>query len=340
MKTTSNLGLERPPFGQFARQVVGLRTDTLEQCLEKQRQTGCRLGTILQELGILNRQQVAEVLRAEARWVANALEADIAPMSFPYPTFLSMCMPAYNEKPNIEETLSSACAILPEFVQQFEVVVVDDGSQDGTGDIVARFAANDPRIRLVRHPANRGYGAAVTTGLRAARGELVAFTDSDGQFSFLDLPQLLIHLDGHDAVLGYRYNRADNWMRKFNAWCWGRLIRVVLGVRVRDLDCAFKLFRREVIDALELTATGAAINAEMLSQCVQAGLRMCETPVMHYPRFQGTPTGAALRVIVRAFRELPRLYWQRVGRVPTPSRVPVPERIPAINGHRQPNSVP
>jgi len=333
MKTNETLGLERPPFGQFARQVVGLRTDALEQCLEQQRQRGCRLGTILQELGFLTRAQVAEVLRAEARWVANALAPDVAPLDFPYPAFLSMCMPAYNEKYNIEETLDSACAILPEFVRQFEVVVVDDGSHDGTGDIVAAYAERDPRIRLVRHPGNRGYGAAVTTGLRAARGDLVAFTDSDGQFSFLDLPQLLIHLDGHDAVLGYRYNRADNWMRKVNAWCWGRLIRLVLGVRVRDLDCAFKLFRREVIDGLELTSTGAAINAEILSQCVRAGLRMCETPVMHYPRFQGTPTGAALRVIIRAFRELPRLYCQRVG------RAPALERVPVMNGRHETHSM-
>jgi hypothetical protein len=318
MKTTPMLGLERPPFGQFARQVVGLRTAELEQCLEQQRRSGERLGTILRELGLLSREQISQVLREEARWVANALQPDLQPHRFPYPAFLSLCMPAYNEKDNIQDTLDSACAIVPEFVEHFEVVVVDDGSRDGTGDIVGQYAARDPRVRLVRHPVNRGYGAAVTSGLRAAYGDLVAFTDSDGQFSFLDLPQLLIHLDGHDAVLGYRYNRADNWVRKLNAWCWNRLIRLVLGVRVRDLDCAFKLFRREVIDTLELTSTGAAINAEILSQCVQASLKMCETPVMHYPRFHGAPTGAALRVIYRAFRELPRLYWQR--------------RAPALNG--------
>lgn len=311
MNASSTLGLERPPFGQFARQVIGLRTNDLEECLQKQRQTGDRLGTILRELGFLTRAQVMEVLRAEAHWVAQALKADLGPRGFPYPAFFSLCMPAFNEQDNIEDTLDSACAILPEFVERFEVVVVDDGSHDATATVVTRYAERAPQVRLERHPQNRGYGAAVTTGLRAARGDLVAFTDSDGQFSFLDLPQLLIRLDGHDAVIGYRYQRADNHLRKLNAWCWGRLIRLVLGVQVRDLDCAFKLFRREVVDCLELTSTGAAINAEILSQCVRGGLKICETPVMHYPRFRGAPTGAALRVILRAFRELPRLYRQR-----------------------------
>jgi glycosyltransferase involved in cell wall biosynthesis len=239
------------------------------------------------------------------------LHADIAPESFPYPAFLSLCMPAYNEQANIEDTLDAACAVLPVFVQRFEIVVVDDGSRDGSGEVIARYARHEPRVRLVRHPVNRGYGAAVSTGLRAAEGDLVAFTDSDGQFSVLDVPQLLTHLDGHDAVIGYRHHRADNLLRVLNAWCWNRLIRLVLGVRVRDLDCAFKLFRREVIDGLELTSTGAAINAEILAQCVRRGVKIFETPVMHYPRCRGTPTGAALRVIYRAFHELPRLYWQR-----------------------------
>jgi hypothetical protein len=311
MRTASPIELERPPFGQFVRQVVGLRTEELQKGLEQQRQSGERLGAILRDLGMLTRAQIAQVLRAEAQWVANALQPDIAPARFPYPAFLSLCMPAYNERANIEDTLDTACAVLPVFVERFEVVVVDDGSRDGTGEAVARYGRHEPRVRLACHPANRGYGAAVSTGLRAAEGDLIAFTDSDGQFSLLDVPQLLTHLDGNDAVIGYRYHRADPWLRLLNAWCWNRLIRAVLGVRVRDLDCAFKLFRREVIDGLELTSTGAAINAEILAQCVRRGLKIFETPVMHYPRCRGTPTGAALRVIYRAFHELPRLYWHQ-----------------------------
>src|SRR5262249_30862994 len=132
MSTFSPIGLERPLFGQFARQVVGLRSDALQKCLDRQRHSGDRLGAILRELGLLSRAQVAQVLRAEAQWVAQALQADMAPTGFPYPAFLSLCMPAYNERANIEDTLDAAGAMLPEFVRRFEIVVVDDGSTDGT----------------------------------------------------------------------------------------------------------------------------------------------------------------------------------------------------------------
>lgn len=299
--------LERPPFGQFVRQVAPITCSELAEALEHQRQHGGRVGEILRDRGLLNDRQIAEVLMLQARWVAANMQAEMAPSELPYPTFLSLCMPAYNEEENIESCLDAACAILPEFVERFEVIVVDDGSRDDTGDLVASYAQRHECVRLVQHEKNRGYGAAVTTGLKSAQGDLVIFTDSDGQFSLLDLPQLLMHLDDHDVVLGYRHCRADVGMRRLNAWSWNQLVRLILKVCVRDLDCAFKLFRREIIDGLQLTSTGACINAEILVQCTQAKLRMCEIPVKHYPRHHGAPTGAALRVIMRAFRELPEL---------------------------------
>jgi hypothetical protein len=310
---TSVLDLERPQFGRIVRQVVPMHCADLERCLEIQRQAGGRvgLGQVLLREGLITREQVREVLQFQAMWVATAMRGDLGTGTFPCPTLLSLCLPAYNEEANIEDTLDGACAILPAFVQRFEVVVVDDGSRDRTAEVVSRYAAVRPEVRLVRHEQNRGYGAAVSTGLRAARGDLVAFTDADGQFSLLDLPGFLTRILDHDVVIGYRYSRADPWHRNLNAWGWNRLVRLFLGVRVRDLDCAFKVFRREVVDGLKLTATGAAINAEILAQCVHGGLRICEVPVSHYPRCNGAPTGAALRVIGRAFRELPPLWKYR-----------------------------
>ena len=311
------VGLERPLFGQIARHVAGLRCADLHSCLEEQNHTGGRLGEILRKRGLLTGSQVADILRAQARWIAEARKGDLAPSGLPYPAFLSLCMPAFNEAANIADTILAALTILPEFFDRFEVVVVDDGSADATGEIVARLAEPDDRVRLVRHETNRGYGAAVTSGLRAARGDLVAFTDSDGQFSLLDLPQLLCLLDQCDVAVGYRYRRADPWQRSLNAWGWNCLIRFLLGVRVNDLDCAFKLFRREALDRLCLTASGAAINAEIMAQCFRNGLRVAETPVNHFPRYGGAPTGARLQVIYRAFRELPQLwkYRQPAGRL-------------------------
>jgi hypothetical protein len=138
-------------------------------------------------------------------------------------------------------------------------------------------------------------------------------------------------MESCDVVVGYRYRRADPWHRLLNAWDWNRLIRFVLGVRIRDLDCAFKLFRREVIDRLRLAATGAAINAEIMVQCARGGLRIAEVPVAHYPRCHGAPTGAALRVIAKAFRELPRLWKYRYE----PGLLPmVNGKVPAEYAHR------
>jgi hypothetical protein len=329
----SLISLERPTFGQCARQVLGLHSEELADCLEQQIRQGARLGEVFRHRGMATREQIAEILKLQARWVATALQADMKPAGFPHATFLSLCMPAYNEATNIEDTLDAACAILPEFVQRFEIVVVDDGSKDDTAELVTRYAAREPRVRLVRHEENCGYGAAVSTGLRTAAGDLVAFTDSDGQFTILDLPQLLIGMEGSDVVVGYRYRRADNWVRRMNARAWGWLIRTVLGVRVKDLDCAFKLFPRRVIDDLQLTATGAAINAEILVQCVQRGYRIREFPVTHYPRYHGAPTGAALRVIFKAFRELPRLWKYRFNGAAKPESPPPlePAPVPAAN---------
>ncbi len=134
----------------------------------------------------------------------------------------------------------------------------------------------------------------------------------------MDLPQLLHRLEKSDVVIGYRYRRADPWPRRLNAWAWTTLVRVLLDVRVRDLDCAFKLFRREVIDRLNLTTTGACVNAEIMAQCVRADLAIHEIPVMHYPRYHGTQTGASLRVIAQAFRELPGLWKYRRSLLASP----------------------
>lgn len=231
-----------------------------------------------------------------------------------YKAFLSLCLPAYNEQDCIVETLAAALAALTPLVASLEVIVVDDGSRDATAERVQSVAAGDPRVRLVSHECNRGYGAAVTSGLRAACGDLVMFADSDGQFDFRDAARLLARLEHHDFVVGYRHRRVESFQRRLNAWAWGRLVRLLYGVRLRDLDCAFKLFRREVVERLRLTATGACINAELMCQCRRAGFCFAEVAVEHHPRKSGRSTGSSLAVIARAFRELPYLQTEPAPR--------------------------
>lgn len=306
------LAIERPAFGQFARQVACIRTSDLVGALQEQQQYGGKIGEILCRGNLLTNSQRLEALRLQSRWVATALAGDMLSGTLPYATFLSVCMPAFNEANNIRSTLEAATVVLPELVDRFELVVVDDGSSDGTASEVEKFGQETGApVRLIQHPVNRGYGAAVTSGLRAASGELVMFTDADGQFNLLDLPPFLAAMEQHDVAIGYRFDRAEKGIRKLNSWAWTKLVSCLLNIQVRDLDCAFKLFRRKLLDRLQLSAQGAVINAEIMTQCAGLDLNVCQLPVMHYPCYFGMQTGANLRVIARAFQELPRMLRYR-----------------------------
>ncbi len=217
---------------------------------------------------------------------------------------LSVFFPCHNEVDNLERLVASAREVLPQFAREWEVIIVDDGSSDGTGALADRLAGADPRVRVVHHPVNRGYGGALRSGFAAARYEYVFFTDGDGQFDLDELSLLLPLLDRADLALGYRLRRADPLHRKLYAWGYHLLIRTVLGLKVRDIDCAFKLIPRRVLEAVSLTSTGALISAELLLRARQAGFTWAQVGVHHYPRTAGQSSGGSLRVIMRMFREL------------------------------------
>jgi len=221
---------------------------------------------------------------------------------------LSFFFPAYNEEASVGAMIEDACRILPDLALEWEVIPVNDGSRDGTGAVMERFAAMDPHIRPAHHETNRGYGSALITGFRAARYDWIFFTDGDRQFALQELSLLLEKKDEADLVLGYRRHRSDPVCRKINAFMWGALVSFLFGLKVRDLDCAFKLIKRQVLDGMELTASGAFISTELLVKAHRAGFRFAEVGVSHYPRVAGVPTGAQFRVILRAFQELFRLY--------------------------------
>lgn len=221
---------------------------------------------------------------------------------------LSVILPAYNEEQVIAQTVSEILQVLYEWqggwLEDFEVVVVNDGSADNTAAIVSSLSANDQHVRLVSHPVNQGYGAALVTGFAAATQELSFFMDSDGQFDIHDLRQFFPFIDMYDAVLGYRIDRQDAWIRKVNAWGWKQVVSLVLGVHVRDLDCAFKLLHTDFLHAYPLQSRGATINAELLYKLNHAHCTYKEVGVHHLPRRSGQATGANPLVIARAFMEL------------------------------------
>lgn len=230
---------------------------------------------------------------------------------------ISAFFPAYNEEANIAALCLKTAAVLQRISPDWEVVAVNDGSRDATAAVVEALHAKEPRIRVVSHGVNQGYGAAVKTGFASAQKDWIFFTDGDGQFDVAELESRLAPLmEGHDLVVGYRIKRADPFQRRANAWAWGTLVRTLFGLKgVRDIDCAFKIVRRGVFEKFKLETTGAMISTELLVKSQKNGFRIAEVGVSHYPRTAGVQTGAKLAVIARAFKELFLYFmkWQSQG---------------------------
>jgi glycosyltransferase involved in cell wall biosynthesis len=225
------------------------------------------------------------------------------------PGALSLVLPAHNEEANIAPVVARALEVLPHFADRFEVIVVDDGSRDNTGRIAADIAAVEPRVRVVRHPRNRGYGAALTSGFAASTGDWVMFMDSDRQFDLADLRLLAPFVEEYDIVAGFRLERSDPLHRRVFAEVFNVVVRFLFGVHLRDIDCAFKIFRGNLARSLELSAPGALINTEMQAKARRQGARLMQVGVHHYPRVAGEASGGSPRVILRAMRETVLLWW-------------------------------
>jgi glycosyltransferase involved in cell wall biosynthesis len=221
---------------------------------------------------------------------------------------LTVFLPSHNEEGNIERVVGGFRSTLPEAADNFEIIVVDDGSSDRTGKLADRLAAEDPHVKVVHHERNRGYGGAVISGIRAASQPYVLLCDGDGQFDPADVKLLAAHIGDCDCVIGRRRHRADPLMRRVNGRVWTILMRLLFGINAHDIDCGFKLFRREILEGVELHAKGAMISTELMARLAGNGARICEVEVKHLPRLAGEQSGNSLKVIARAFRELFALY--------------------------------
>ncbi|MCX5726257.1 MAG: glycosyltransferase family 2 protein [Candidatus Saganbacteria bacterium] len=221
---------------------------------------------------------------------------------------ISIFFPAFNEESSIEKTVSKALGVAPSLFSGFEIIIVDDGSRDKTGEIIGLLSRHNKNVRAVHHSINKGYGAALKSGFAASSKELIFYTDGDGQFDISEIRNLLPYLKEADLVIGYRIKRSDPWYRLLFAKMYGFAIGLLFNLWVKDVDCAFKLIRKKVLSSIDLKSDGAFISAELLIRAKKKGFKIKQVGVHHYPRLGGKPTGAKISVILKAFYELFKLW--------------------------------
>jgi len=217
---------------------------------------------------------------------------------------LSVVVPCFNEAGNVAHVVAQATEVGRQLASELEIIVVDDGSTDDTARILASLRAAVPELQVVVHPQNRGYGAAVRSGLDRARMDYIFLTDGDGQFDLGELPAAIELLDTHDVVAGYRTRRQDGCWRQLWGRAWTTLVNQAFGLRVRDANCAFKLVPQSLLSSSDLRSEGALISAELLFEAQRSDLSVGQCAVSHYPRQAGRQSGASFPVIATAFIEL------------------------------------
>ena len=205
---------------------------------------------------------------------------------------ISITLPAYNEAENIEALSEEIMGYFEAKKIPYEIIIVDDGSADATGKIADVLAAKHKTISVIHHSPNQGYGRSLLDGFKASRYEYLFFTDADRQFKISSLDEFIPHVReaNVDMVIGYRIDRQDPFMRKFLSGCFNLLIRIVFGLKVKDIDCAFKLFKKKAFEALNIKTTDFLFNAELLTKARIKNYSIREVGVRHHPRAGGTST--------------------------------------------------
>lgn len=230
---------------------------------------------------------------------------------------LSVFFPTYNEEENLKTTVSKAVEVLEKLVPKWEIIIINDGSTDGTGEVAKNLAKNDKRIRVISHEVNKGYGEALKSGFYNARYNTIAYNDSDGQFDFSEITKFIDKLDDSDLIIGYRIKRADPLFRLLFGKGWALSLFLFFGLKLHDVDCGFKMVRKKVIEKIPRlqSSRGGMINAELAIKAKKSGFRLSEVGVTHHPRRAGKPTGASVRVIIRSYVDLVKLRWRFLDKI-------------------------
>lgn len=222
---------------------------------------------------------------------------------------LSVIIPAYNEEKNIEDTINDIFDVLPGIANDFEVIVINDGSKDRTPEILSNLKNKYRGLEIICHEKNRGYGNALISGFNKANKEYIFFMDADKQFNFKEIERLLIFKDNYDIITGVRIERNDGLLRELTGTIFNFIVKFIFKIPIMDINCGFKLFKTEVIKELNLYSAGALINTEILAKTKRNNRSLMLVGVSHYPRKEGRQTGASLKVIFRALLEIAALKY-------------------------------
>ena len=245
---------------------------------------------------------------------ASAIPLDRPSTTVAFPYGLSVFFPAYNDAPSLPALIGRAFEVLDRSTADFEVIVVNDGSADNTAEVLESLRqVHGPRLRVITHPQNRGYGGALRTGFAAATKEFVFYTDGDGQYDVGELPKLLDAVwPDVGLVNGYKIRRQDPWHRIVIGACYNQFARFLFGVRLRDIDCDFRLIRRSLLQRCHLESSSGTICVELVRKLESSGARVVEIPVSHYPRHHGRSQFFRVRSLATTFAQLWRLYYRLV----------------------------
>ncbi|MFQ5864018.1 MAG: glycosyltransferase family 2 protein [bacterium] len=238
-----------------------------------------------------------------------------------YPEGITIVLPAYNEEENIEKAMQSSLKMAEKVAEHYEVIVVDDGSTDSTGEICEDLSRQNRHLKVIRHKSNQGYGAALRNGFTSAQYKLVFYTDADNQFDISELRYLLRLMDTYDVVTGFRVYRYDSPLRIFLSWVYNKLVKQIFGVKTRDIDCAFKVFRRKIFDQFTIESNDFFVDTEIMVKAKRLGYAINEVGVRHYPRMAGRTTvrpsdiprtlRRMLNIWISARRLKPRQYGKK-----------------------------
>lgn len=251
------------------------------------------------------RSQALPVLRWST--AGSAVEAALAE----HLTSISCFFPCYNDAGSIAKMVADAAAALATVTGDFEVIVIDDGSSDNSLEVLEGLQPTAPYLRIIKHEVNRGYGGALRSGFEAAAKEFVFYTDGDAQYDPGELTALVALMrDDLGLVNGYKLGRADAWYRKVTGKSYEWIARRFFGIKLRDVDCDFRLIRRTYLQQVNLTFESGAIGVELVRRLQDAGCRMVETGVHHYPRLHGQSEFFKLRHVWNLISDLTRLWWQ------------------------------